>query len=226
MSPLDVRLSKEDSQKLLLAAMVALMVGVAYWHLALKPISVKKKLVAKEVAAKRAEYQKNSALVAAAPKVEDSYAEARDELLAVQSRQLPPLANSIAWANDLLLELAEVEGIAIEIQAINEGGSDRLTVGRGGPAPLFEDYLIQVDLKGGYHDLGRFLAGLEARNPYVRVDSLAIRKSTREDPRLAITLTCAFPRLTEEGFPPSERPDAELPRVQAPKAEAKPEGKN
>lgn len=213
------KFSKEETQRLALVAIIVVAVLAGFWQFALKPLGNKKKQLDKEIQAVRAEFQRNDGLVAGGAKVEALYNETRDRVQAILKESVPPQENAMAWANDLFMEQSVALGRVLDIQSVNEGGVDRLSGGRSSAVPLFEDYLIQIESAGGYHDFGRFLAKLEGKSPFMRVDSFSLRREAKGSGKMAITLACAFPRFTEEGFAPGERPDAEVPRVQPPKTE-------
>lgn len=224
MSPLTKRqLSKDELQKVLLAVMLGVGVLLCFWQFGVKRAGEERKKVEKNILATQQDLEENKRLVSVAAAKQALYDEARTKLSSIMASHIPPQENATAWANDLFIR--HVKGLRLDLQAINENGIDRLPVSSGNrnaPPPLFEDYMIQVGMLGGYHDVGRFLAALETDNSYFRVDSLELRReSAKLENALGVTVVCAFPRLTEEAFPPEERPDAERPTVKATKAGAK-----
>jgi len=160
MSPQAARtsLSREQLQKVLLGVIIAIALVAGFWQLVLKPTALKRKKVERDIMVQQKEHQKNKNLVEAAAKIEASYTAARERLRQIMADSVPPQTNATAWANDRLNEHTRAKGIPLDLQAINEAGVDRPMTVRGGPVPLFEDYLINAELTGGYHSLGRFLA--------------------------------------------------------------------
>ncbi|NOY81887.1 MAG: hypothetical protein GXP31_12900 [Kiritimatiellaeota bacterium] len=214
-------ISKEDAQKLLVGAMIAVGILVAFWQFAWKPLGTKIAARKKELAEVRKTYEEAKRLTDVADEIATRYEAVRTRLGQLMKAQLPPPVNATAWASDLFMQTAVSNRKGVTIISIGDRGVQRLQHRKNTPPPLFEECLFQVTLTAGYHDFGRFLAQLEKNNPFFRVESLSLsRAPSKEEHLLAVNMSCAFPRLTLEGFPPEERPDAESPHVRA-KAESK-----
>ena len=208
-----MQLNKEDSQTILVGVLFGLMITVALWFLAIKPMGAKRKKLETENAALQQEVRTSRQLEQMSDTIEQRYRETRRTLRRAMKEDLPPPANATAWASDVFMAAAVPETIRMELLGINESGTVRIRADRDEPPPLFEDCLFQTEIRAGYHDVGRFLAKVERDNPFARVDGIEMRADPQEDGRLLVTLTCAFPRLTADGFPPEERPSAENPVV-------------
>ena len=209
--------SKEDIQKYILGAMIALGVLVGFWLFVWKPLGVRIVAREKKLAEVKKTYDTAKALTDAAPKVATQYEIARTRLGNIMKAQLPPPVNPTAWVSDLFMQTTMNNRRRVNIVSIGSRGVQRLPHRRNTPAPLFEECLFNVSIMASYHDFGRFLAQLEKNNPFFRVDSLSLVRATSAssngEHNLTINMSCAFPRLTEEGFPLEERPDAESPHV-------------
>ena len=205
------KLTKEEQQKIFLGIIMGAAVIYGAWQFGLKKIFDSRKAVEKEIAGLQKEYKDSKMLVDSVEKVEEDFQEQGDKLGKVISEQLPPGNDPMTWAARLLRETANSDAFSLRREGISEQGVERPRAGRDEYPPLFEDYRVRVEYTGGYHDLGRFLAEFEQRNSFFRVDSLGIGRHAKEDGKLRIELGCAFPRLTEEGFPPEERPGAPIP---------------
>ncbi len=216
-----IALSKEDAQKLLVGVMIAVGILIAFWQLAWKPLGAKIATRKKELAEVQKTYEEAKCLTDVADKIATQYEAIRTRLGQLMEAQLPPPVNATAWASDLFMQTAVSNRKGVTIISIGDRGVQRLQHRKNTPAPLFEECLFQVTLTASYHDFGRFLAQLEKNNPFFRVESLSLAPTqSPAEHLLAINMSCAFPRLTLEGFPPEERPDAESPHVRA-KAESK-----
>lgn len=210
-------LSQEDTQKLALGAVVALGLLAGFWQLAWKPLSTRIAARNKEVAKAQKAYQTARRLTDVAPAIATQYETARNRLTNIMKAQMPPPVNATAWASDLFMQTAMSDSQGVNILSIGNRGLRRQEHKKNTAAPLFEECLFDVSLTATYHAFGRFLAQLEKNNPFFRVESLSVAPATsaaaKKEHKLAINMLCAFPRLTEDGFPPEERPDAESPHV-------------
>lgn len=205
------KLTKEEQQKVILGILLVVFAVAGVWQFGLKKILASRKAVEKEIAAQRKKYDDSKLLVDAAEKVQASFEEQRAKLREIMSAQVPPSSKSMFWTASLLREVESSEEFSLRRESISEKGVDKPRAGRDEEPPVFEDYKVQMEYTAGYHDLGRFLAKLEKRNSFVRIDSLEIGPNAKEEGKLLIRLACAFPRFTDDGFPAEERPDAPVP---------------
>ena len=205
------KLTKEDQQKIILGILLGAFAVAGVWQFGLKKILASRKKIEMEIAGLEKDYKASKMLVDAAATVEETFEEQGEKLGKIISEQLPPSGDTMAWASSLLRETASSDEFSMRDGGISEKGVDKLRRTKDEEPPLFEDYKVQVEYTGGYHDLGRFLAKFERRNSFFRVESLDIGQHPKEEGKLKISLGCAFPRLTEEGFPVEERPAALIP---------------
>jgi len=210
------KLSKEDTKKLVLGVMVAVAIVAGFWQLAWKPLGTRIAAREKKLAEIQEAYDAAKRLTDAAPTIATQYETARTRLTNIMRAQMPPPVNATAWASDLFMQTA-MSNNRVSILSIGNQGLREQEHKKKAAAPLFEECLFDVSLTAPYHAFGRFLAELEKNNPFFRVDSLSASRSAgaagRQDHELVINMMCAFPRLTEDGFPLEERPDAESPHV-------------
>lgn len=213
-----LHLSKAQLQRLMLSAMV--LAGVLYvgWTYVIGPLRTEKRRIEGELAKMREVYQGNQRLVASHRAIQTRYELERQAFLKIMRETLAPSVNGMAWAGDVYRAVIPPgDAVARPLSNGELGTFVPPVASRAALPPVFEEYLVRSDHSCGYHAFGRFLASLERANPSERLDGLEIRSSgdvaRDKDPRLLINLRTAFVRLNDLGFPPEERPDAEVPRV-------------
>lgn len=83
----------------------------------------------------------------------------------------------------------------------------------GRTQPVFEEFVIDLDIQAKFHNFGWFLADLEQRLPYARIDQLSIRGERSRakngaDNKLRINMQYGILRFTATGLPKDKYPPA------------------
>jgi len=206
------RLKQLPNLEQLKKAGIGVAVGVAMWvalyFLALGPILANRAETGQKMADLQQELKNNKALIQEAEKVQDRYEKARQELLEIMTTKLVPTGSyrsPLTWIGGIVQETARRHGVAVD--NLSNAGTYREEVrGRDAPPPIFEEYQINVDLTGGYHEFGRFIAEMERALPYSKVDSVRLRSQRGPERNLAIVMKYGIPKFTEDGFPKEKRP--------------------
>lgn len=149
------------------------------------------------------------------------YNDIRKTFLTSLNEQLAPASghgSPLSWTSNLLENLAaEAE---VDIDNISRSGIARR--GSGGDKneePAIEEFVVDLDLRAGYHAFGRFIANLEQRLPYARIEQLNIRpgRGGRDGRGQALNIKMRYgifrfteKALPEDKYPPPESPDIEL----------------
>ena len=198
----------EQLQKGGIGAAVGVAIWIVVYFLILSPVMNKKAELRTQIEAARSELEQNQRLVAAADAVAENYVDAGRELLQVASEKLAPsdpFRSPLGWVSGILQEYASAHGV--KIQSLSSAGIFRETAqGRNAPPPIFEEYRMNLDLQAGYHQFGRFIADLEERLPYGKIDSFRMSGGRGEEGELSVVMRCGVPKFTEDGFPMEKRP--------------------
>lgn len=156
-------------------------------------------------------------LVERAKEILKEYNRERDFMRDILTGDLAPASghgSPLSWSSNLFEELASATGVSID--NISRAGIARRGSGKGGKEePPIEEFIVNLDLRADYHSFGRFLARLEERLPYSRLDQINIRPSrnTREGGRkeLNIKMQYGIFRFTERALPEDKYPPADPP---------------
>ncbi len=206
--------AKQKRQYLILLSILTAAVSLAFWNLLLAPMLLKSRGLERRIAASRIRGQAHKRLMAAETRVQAEYDAARNSLLARLDRQLPPSDNAMAWIGERISRAAAEAGIPDECRAFSEVPSNRTRGAKTEPAELLDDLVVNVTLRCGYHQLGRFLDGLETAVPLMRLKSLSVgHDRSSAEPRLQIQIACWFPHLNQEAFPAVSHPKTAKPVV-------------
>ncbi|OPZ31060.1 MAG: hypothetical protein BWZ02_00448 [Lentisphaerae bacterium ADurb.BinA184] len=144
--------------------------------------------------------------------------QAGETLLGMMETRLVAGDNFVAWVSSVVADAAAASGV--RVRSISGAGTLRVTP-RAVPAKdgkaekvepiLLEDSQANIELECNYAQVGRFLAILEQRYPYSRLDTLSMRIVSEENPEtgLQVSLRYGFAGLTEDGLPRADRPSRE-----------------
>lgn len=218
------QLSKsEQFQKGAIGAGIGLIIWTALFFLLMSPFLADIKNTRKEIAETRDEYAKNQSLIRRKDDIKAEYDQVKENLRLEMEKRLVPAdsyQSPLSWLGNAVQDQAAK--FDIEVRNLSKAGIYRKEApGRKAPPPLFEEYRINVELNGGYHQFGHFIAALEKSLPYGKVHSLRFRPERSEQPVLAIAMKYGVPKFTEEGFPPEKRPQASSRAQAAPEMTAK-----
>lgn len=212
-----MRISREQGQRMLAGALGGLILAALFWVFVLQPMRDRAATLDRQIADQQSVLDDLSRLMRDERQTGERYDAARAALREVMARQLPPDGNPMAWASEAVRRATAAAGIPEENRALSEASSGTVALSglssRISKAPLLAMYEVRIDLLCGYHRLGFFLANLEREMPFMLVRSLSIQGGTDNATQHKVTMKCAFPRFTREGFPPESRPDADLPEV-------------
>lgn len=200
-------LSQKELQQIVLGILIAAFVLFAYWRFVLAPLRRTVQRLRTNYEKEDRVYTTNKTLAESLPILRERHRTAAERLNAALSDDLPPYENAAAWVGDLIIETAMHSPASVKVLSITGDSVHKFRRQKKQPPPMFEECLFRIELLAPYHDFGRFLAHLEKRAPYMRVDSLYMtRKARAESRRLEIELVCAFPRVTREFLPPERLP--------------------
>jgi len=201
-------LSQTEVQRIVLGIVVAAAVLFAYWRFAFTPLRHTVQQLRGKYDKEERKYRTNKTLVESLPVLRERHKAVGRRLSNALTEYLPPHENAAAWVGDLIIETAMKSPSSIKILSITADSIQKFRQRKGRPPPMFEECLFRIELIAPYHDFGRFLAIVEKRAPYMRVDSLYMTRKQREKSRrLQIELICAFPRVAREVLPPERLPE-------------------
>lgn len=215
-------LNKGQKQKLILGVLLACGGVYALWNFGVQPIITSQKRDQQRIESLKTERRKEQLLLASGGRTDKEYRQLRDSLHNIIVEYLPPHQNAIAWAAEIIGAAATESGIPESALAIQGSDSGKPFVSSPGKReknavpPLLEQYTVSVTVKTPYHRLGRFVAALEERIPYVVFGEFSISpKKGEEGPGtpVEVSLECIFPRFNRTALPESAMPDAPKPVI-------------
>ena len=184
-----------------------LLLALAYF-LAIRPALGERSKDQAQIARLQSELQTSRSLVARGETIEAEHRQTGEVLRRILREEMVPAQNPLGWATMILQDLARREGVEISGEDGTSLGQPRR--GRDQPPFAIQNYQVRFALRGKFHQIGRFLAQLEKRAPYGQLQTISInaprRRADRQDQGLTVDLNFKFPRFTEEGFPPENRP--------------------
>ena len=218
----DRAFSKKDAQKLAAVVLAAVVVVALFWRFVMKPLQKKIHGLNSQLQEVTRKYEGNRRLADSEKKVSLLYYQKGSKLMKMAKTQVPPSVNAVAWVSDRIMAAASEVPKNFDIISIGDAGVELKPRARkarskrkkkaGEARPVFKDLLFRVQIRAGYHELGRFLASLEKENRFMRVKSLSMSRSEKEIGSravLKVELVCVFPGFTEDGFPEEVRPSPE-----------------
>lgn len=185
---------------------------VAAMHFLVKvPLSNQRVQVARDMVAEEKELKDNQALVDALPKYMKEHAELAAALTVLVSGKLAPDDNTVRWGNTLVDNLVQTREMRLgQFSPAGMGSLNTTIKDKKGTKPVFspfEEFRVEMDLEGSYHQIGRFLASIEAELPCTRIDSLTLKpKGKNFKEGLKISLKLGFLTFSGRGFPRAQRP--------------------
>ncbi len=206
--------NKDQLQKAGAAIGIGLVMLAALYYLVIAPMLRERTQLQDSIATAQAELAKNRTLVTQTEKVEKNYEQTRQELFTLMHREMAPAENPVSWISSIMQEIAVRHGVTIS--SLSGSGILRTrSTSRMAPPPLFERFQAKITLDCTYHQFGRFLADLEKRISFGKIESLNMQPASGADTqrRLSIDLTYSVLRFTEEMFPSEQRPTGDEPGV-------------
>jgi len=199
-------LNKEQLQRVAAVAGAGLVVLGLLYHFALGPMSRERQRLENAIGAERQTLQDNRAIIQREETIQAQYEETGARLAEIMSKQLAPDENPVSWISSIVQDVAARHGVVV--RSMSGAGTVRPPrPSRDAPPPLFEFFQIQMELRAGYHQFGQFLAELEKRIPYARIDSMSVQPASEGgENKLQIVVRYGILRLTEDGFPTKRRP--------------------
>ena len=195
---------------------VGLVLLVLVYFVGVSPLLSARKENLEKIDEINSEAERNRMLIKRADEIVNSYKKSGKKLSEIIENKLATSGDKspFSWTGNLIQNIASKHDVSIE--NISRAGITRRSAveGRDAPPPLIEEFAVNLDLSAEYHNFGRFLAELETRLPYSRIDSVSIgsggrRRESGSERRLGISMRYSVLRFTREAFPPAERPDDE-----------------
>lgn len=194
---------KEQLRKALIGVAIGIVgLGLLYFFV-LRPVGADTARLEGDIFETRQKLKSYRGLIEQKDDIRQEYEQEQEELRRIIRNRMVPPENPVAWVGSALRELAGEQGLTI--RRLSGGGTYR--PGEEKTAQL-EYFVAEVEVAGGYHDFGRFLANAERRLPYAYLKRLSVTAQGRNerDATLRIAFSYSVPRFTEETFPLAERP--------------------
>jgi hypothetical protein len=202
--------NKDQLQKVSIAVGGGIVLFVGLYYLLISPMLKDRAAIAAAAAEELETLEKNRALIARADEVRQEYMAVRDKLAAVIEKKLAPTDNPVSWVSDIINTAANRSGVAV--RSLSGAGTYKEGLGtpRGKPE-LFETFRATFELRGGFHDVGRFLALLEKRVPHSQLVTMTMQPAGGgpDVKGLTVRITHGFARFTEDGVPLETRPSGD-----------------
>ncbi len=203
-------MASEQIRKCGMGLIAGIMVLLAVWFLAVRPAQVSIQEMQDEIKDLERRSNNKQTVIDQADIIEKKYEQTGEKLKTIIEQDMAPERAALGWASRRLRSAAAATGLEVR----DYTGSTVSPPGRGGDQipPLLENFSTRFELRGGYHQIGRFFAVLEKELPYALMRNLSIspqRRRGRDSQLLQANVTYRFPRFTEEGFPPEKRPSSE-----------------
>jgi Tfp pilus assembly protein PilO len=200
--------SKEQLQKVAIVVVAGVVLLGLLYYFVVVPMQNERVRLERGIANEQQVLDDNRSYLQQQKAINAVYEETATQLRKAMTEQLAPAENPVSWISSIIQDVASRHRVLV--RSISGAGTIRpARTSRDAPPPLFEVFQVQVELRAGYHEFGRFLADLEKRIPYARLDTLAMQAATESgsgEQELQVVMRYAIFRFTDEGFSPSRRP--------------------
>lgn len=205
-------LSKREQKTILVATLLAIVIGSVYVMLILGPLKHSLGELSGQVKEAREKVNSLESVVANEDALRKQYGEWDQKVKALRSRlpnqeELPAtieFLSSLAAQTQVKIQTIFPQRPAGEADMAKAASPKAGKPGAKGPAAepaVYKDVLIQIDAMGGYHQLGAFLNLAEAGEKPLRVSSLRISDNPKEPRRQHIKLVLQAYFATEGTSP-------------------------
>lgn len=167
----------KEKEVLILFIMILVIILIGYYHIFLKP----KIRASGQLSPKVAGLKRDVGLARTAIANIDNSKRELTEL----SREVGDYEAKLSTHRETALFLSHLSKIAkasgtkiVEIMELKKTEPDP----KGAPKRLYDEVLIAINMKAGYHQMGRFINKVEAKTPLMRIHDIQI-KADPESPR-------------------------------------------
>ncbi len=197
----------EQGLKAVLGLAVGGLIAFLIWFLLTRPAMQASRDNEQQIEKLNQQLTTERAILDRADEIKQNHRQVGTTLDEIIERQMVPSHASLGWVSIVLQEAAEADGVEITERS-GDFTAPRQVRSLDAAPFILEHFNVNFTMRGGYHQFGRFLAHLEKKYPYAILQNISITSVSRESTMLNAVVSYNFPRFTEAGFPPEQRPQA------------------
>ena len=161
----------KKNERIILFVIAALGILVGYYYL-LTPQIARISLLRKNITQKKAEIQKAKAMIAKKPQLEREFQTVQKLIKEYQKRM--PGEDKIP---DFLSSLTDIANEhKVKLMSIDPG-----KLKKSGKTSIYTEYPIALGIKGGYHQIARFMNKLENLERFVKINHINIISDKKDE---------------------------------------------
>lgn len=191
----------EQQKLLMLGGIVTVLLGFVGYQLLWRPMSAKMGVAKPKAAKMAADLEALRRELERLPALEQSVAEQRTQVSALEGRLAQGVAIDTVLADlSVLAQEAQVRLESLEPLSPPKPSTKKRAETVPAVAPgqgVYEEVPIQIRAKGGYHQLGAFIAALERHARFMRLTYLEMTGNADEPWRQSAHITVSTFRLVE-----------------------------
>ncbi len=200
--------TREGVRKIGAGLAMGVVVLMAVWFFFIRTAASDIRAMEGEMEEARQQLQTDQKVIEEGEEIKRNHRRVKDKLTAVMENKLVPSRAALSWVSLHLQAVAAETGVEVYDQAGDFASPSRQD--RDAEPFLLQHFAARFNMRGDYHQIGHFIAGLEQRIPFAVLQNLSISPERQRDegkrPRLTASVVYKFPRFTEEGFPSAKRP--------------------
>ncbi len=195
----------EQVQKILIGLAAGTIILTGCWFLLISPARRQLNHYDHERQQLQQQIANDQIIIKEQEKIKQEHQATRERLYMVIDTKLVPRHAALGWISIILQELGAAETVEVFDRSGNFMPQPR---GRAAAeTPLFDYFQLSFNLRGGYHQLGRFMAELEQRLPYAILQNITIGQERNiTQPILLATVNYKLPRFNDSRFPTDTQP--------------------